>query len=130
MTIHGKFYPHIVYFIMSRDLYNFMTYADPKVTAPPAEYFGEYFMGLFRGHVQVLYDVRITKIALQIIKSQLINMNILAIDMVLKEKYLVIEKKILWNMIVHIEHNKKFHYYHNKKLKVFYLDKYLSFVTL
>ena len=78
---------------MSRDLYNFMTYADPMVTASPAEYFGEYFMGLFRGHVEILYYVRITKIALQIIKLQLINMKILAIDMVIREKYLVIEKK-------------------------------------
>ena len=55
---------------MSRDLYNFITYADPMVTAPPTQYLGEYFMGLFRGHVQVLYDVRINKIAQQIIKLQ------------------------------------------------------------
>ena len=85
-------------------------------------------MGLFRVHVQVLYDVRITKIALQIIKLQLINMNILVIDMVLKEKYLVIEKKILWNMIAHIEYNKKFHYDYNKKPNVLQLHKYLSSV--
>ena len=102
---------------MSRDLYNFMTYADPMVTAPPTEYLGEYFMWLFRGHVQVLYDVRITKIALQIIKLQLINMEILAIGMVLRETKLVIEKKLMWNMIVLIEYNKKFHYDYNKKTK-------------
>ena len=59
----------------------------------PRECFGNYFIEINRGDVEVLYDLRITKIALQIIKLQLINMNILAIDTVLKEKYLVIEKK-------------------------------------
>ena len=98
------------------------------VTAPPAGCLEEYFMGINRGHVVVSYDTRITNIALQIIKLQLINMNILAIDMVLKEKYLVIEKKILWNMIVHIEYNKKFHYDNNKKPNVLQLHKYLSSV--
>jgi len=128
MSIHGSSYAPIFYFIMSRDLYNFITYADPMVTAPPAECLEEYFMGINRGHVVVSYDTRITKIALQLIKLQLINMEILAIDMVLKETKLVIEKKLLWNMIVLIEYNKKFHYDYNKKPNVWQLHKYLSIV--
>ena len=56
---------------MSRDLYNFMTNADPMVTAPPAGNFGAYVTGINRGHIEVLYDLRIMKIPLQIIKLQL-----------------------------------------------------------
>ena len=65
------------------------------VTAPPAGCLGEYFMAINRGDVVVSCDTRITKIALQIIKLQLINMEIFAIDMVLKETKLVIEKNLL-----------------------------------
>ena len=89
------------------------------VTAPPEGCLGEYFMAINRGDVVVSCDTRITKIALQIIKLQLINMKIFAIDMVLKETKLVIEKKLLWNMIVLIEYNKKFLYDYNKKNKRF-----------
>ena len=55
-------------------------------------------------------------------------MEIFAIDMVLKETKLAIEKKLLWNMIVLIEYNKKFHYDYNKKPNVWQLHKYLSIV--
>ena len=56
---------------MSRNLYNFITYADPMVTAPSGECFWNYFMGINRVHIEVLYDLRITKIALQIMKLKL-----------------------------------------------------------
>ena len=64
MSIHSSSYASIFYFIISRDLYNFITYADPMVTAPPAGCLGEYFIGINRGHVVVSYDTKITKIAL------------------------------------------------------------------
>ena len=81
MSIHGSSYAPIFYLIMSCDLYNFITYADPMVTAPSGECFGNYFMGINRGHVEVLYDLRITKIALQIIKLQLDKHGHFAIEM-------------------------------------------------
>ena len=71
MTIYGSSYASIFYFIMSRDLYNFITYADPMVTAPPAGCLGEYFMGIKRGQVDILYDMRITNISQQTIKIPL-----------------------------------------------------------
>ena len=50
-------------------------------------------------------------------------MGIFVIEMTEKGKKLVIEKKLIWNMIVVIEYNKKFHYYYNKKPNVMQLDK-------
>ena len=48
-----------------------MTYADPMVTAPPTGCLGEYFMGIKRWQVYILYDIRITNISLQTIKLSL-----------------------------------------------------------